>query len=111
MMNKVALKKGDVVIVKKGKDRGKTGKILAVLPEKNRVIVEKINFVKEFIRPDRSRNIQGGIMEKEAPISVANVMIYCSECGQGSRTKKKVLEDGSRIRVCQKCDLSLEKQK
>jgi large subunit ribosomal protein L24 len=110
-MNKMALKKGDVIVVKKGKDKGKTGKILMILPEKNRIIVEKINFVKEFIRPDRSRNIQGGIMEKEAPLSAANVMIFCSDCGQGVRIKRKVLEDGSRIRVCKKCEISLEKQK
>ncbi len=110
-MNKMALKKGDIVVVKKGKDKGKSGKILMIFPEKNRVIVEKVNFVKEFIRPDRSKNIQGGIMEKEAPISVANLMIFCSDCGQGVRMRKKVLEDGSRIRVCQKCDMSLEKQK
>ncbi len=108
-MNKIALKKGDMVIVRKGKDKGKTGKVLMVLPEKNKVIVEKINFSKEFIRPDRSRNIQGGIMEKEAPLSVANVMMFCSECSQGVRTKKKVLENGSRIRTCPKCGLSLEK--
>jgi large subunit ribosomal protein L24 len=82
-----------------------------LLPERNRVIIEKVNFVKEFIRPDRSKNIQGGIMEKEAPLSIANVMIFCSECEQGVRVKKKVLEDGSRVRVCQKCELSLEKEK
>jgi large subunit ribosomal protein L24 len=110
-MSKLGLKKGDLVIVKKGKDKGKTGKVLKVIPEKNRVIVEKVNFVKEFIRPDRSRNIQGGIMEKEASLSIANVMIYCSECEQGVRLKRKSLEDGSKIRVCHKCDLSLEKQR
>lgn len=110
-MNKMALRKNDVVIVKKGKDRGKTGKILKVFPETRRVIVEKVNFVKEFIRPDRSRNIQGGIMEKEAPIHVSNLMLYCSECAQGVRIKRKHLEDGSKIRVCIKCDGSLEKQK
>jgi large subunit ribosomal protein L24 len=110
-MSKIALRKGDEVIVRKGKDKGKTGKVLAVLPEKNRVIVEKVNFIKEFIRPDRSRNIQGGIMEKEAPLSIANVMMFCSECGRGVRMKKKILEDGSKIRVCHKCELSLEKQK
>ncbi len=110
-MSKLGLRKGDLVVVKKGKDKGKTGKVLKVIPEKNRVIVEKINFAKEFIRPDRSRNIQGGIMEKEAPLSIANVMIYCSECEQGVRLKRKTLEDGSKIRVCHKCDLSLEKQR
>lgn len=110
-MGKLGLRKGDLVIVTKGKDKGKTGKVLKVVPEKNRVIVEKVNFVKEFIRPDRSKNIQGGIMEKEAPLSIANVMIYCSECEQGVRLKRKTLEDGSKIRVCHKCDLSLEKQR
>jgi large subunit ribosomal protein L24 len=110
-MNKISLKKGDLIIVKKGRDKGKTGKILKVVPEENRIIVEKVNFLKEFMRPDRSRNIQGGIMEREAPLAVANVMIYCAECAQGVRVKRKVLEDGSKIRVCHKCDLSLEKQK
>lgn len=110
-MEKCGLRKGDVVIVKKGKDKGKTGKILVVFPEKSRVLVERINFVKEFIRPDRSKNVQGGIMEKESPLSMANVLLYCSECGQGVRVKKKILEDGTKIRVCHKCDLSLEKQK
>ncbi len=109
-MNKLSLKKNDLVIVKSGKDKGKTGKILVVFPDKGRIIVEKVNFVKEFIRPDRSRNIQGGIMEKEAPIAASRVMLYCSDCGQGARIKKKQLEDGSKIRVCHKCETSLEKQ-
>ena len=110
-MRGMRLKKGDTVIVRKGKDKGKTGRILMVFPEKNRVMVEKINFVKAFIRPDRSKNVQGGIMEKEAPLSVANVMIYCSECEQGVRTRSKVLEDGTRARVCQTCGLTVENQK
>lgn len=109
-MNRVSLKKNDVVIVKKGRDKGKTGKILKVIPEKNRVVVEKVNFVKEFIRPDRSKNIQGGIMEREAPIQISNLMIFCSECGQGVRTRKKTLKNGSKIRVCSKCETNLEKQ-
>ncbi len=110
-MNTIVLKKNDVVVVIKGKDKGKTGKILKVIPEKRRAIVEKINFVKEFIRPDRSKNISGGIMEREAPIQVSNLMLYCSDCGKGVRVKKKILEDGSKIRVCSKCEADLEKQK
>jgi len=106
-----ALRKGDLVVVTAGKDKGKQGKILKVLPEKNRVIVERINFRKEFVRADRSRNVQGGIMEKEAPLHASNVMVFCSECGQPVRIKAKVLEDGSRIRVCAKCELVLEKAK
>lgn len=110
-MNKLPMRKGDLVIVRSGKDKGKTGKILKVIPEKNRIIVEKVNFVKEFIRPDRSRNIQGGIMEKEAPLHVSKVLLFCSDCGQGVRLKNKILDDGSKIRICHKCELSLEKQK
>ena len=78
-MNKVMFKKNDMVMVISGKDKGKTGKILKVFPEKNKVVVEKVNFIKEFIRRDQSRSIQGGVMEKEAPIHVSNLMLYCSE--------------------------------
>jgi len=109
-MAKMNINKGDTVVVISGKDKGKTGKVLKVLPEKNSVIVEKLNFTKEFIRRDQSKNIQGGIMEKEAPIHVSNVMLYCSECGQGVRTKTVELEDGSRVRVCSKCDRTFEKE-
>ncbi len=110
-MNKILLKKNDIVIVLKGKDKGKTGKILKVIPEKRRAVVEKVNFAKEFMRPDRGRNIQGGIMEREAPISVSNLMIFCSDCGRGVRVKKVIQEDGSKVRVCSKCEANLEKQK
>lgn len=109
-MNKVMVKKNDIVVVINGKDKGKTGKVLKVIPEKSRVIVEKLNFIKEFIRRDQSKNIQGGIMEKEAPIHVSNVMVFCSECSQGVRVKRKKLEDGSTVRICTKCDITLEKE-
>ena len=107
-MNKVMFKKNDMVMVISGKDKGKTGKILRVFPEKNKVVVEKVNFIKEFIRRDQSRNIQGGVMEKEAPIHVSNLMLYCSECGRGIRMRRKRLEDGSSIRVCSRCESTIE---
>jgi len=110
-MDKILLKKNDVVIVQSGKDKGKTGKILKVIPERKRVVVEKINFIKEFIKRDQSRNIQGGIMEKEAPIHISNLMLYCSDCGQGVKIRNRRLEDGSKIRVCAKCEASFEKAK
>lgn len=110
-MSHMLLRKNDMVIVSSGKDKGKTGKILKVIPEKKRVVVEKVNFTKEFIRRDQSRSIQGGIMEKEAPIHISNLMLYCAECGQGVRVRNKTLDDGSKIRVCAKCEASLEKQK
>jgi large subunit ribosomal protein L24 len=107
-MNKVMFKKNDMVVVISGKDKGKTGKVLKVFPEKNKVVVEKVNFIKEFIRRDQSRNVQGGVMEKEAPIHVSNLMLFCSECGRGIRVKKKTLEDGSKIRMCNKCESTIE---
>jgi large subunit ribosomal protein L24 len=110
-MNKISLRKSDTVVVRRGKDKGKTGKVLKLFPETNRVIVERINFCKHFVRADRSKNIQGGVMEKEAPIHVSNVMLFCPECGQGVRSRVRKLEDGSRIRVCGKCESLIEKQK
>ena len=109
-MAKMQIKKNDMVVLTAGKDKGKTGKVLKVIPEKNRVVVEKLNFVKEFIRRDQGKNIQGGIMEKEGPIHVSNVQIFCSECAQGVRVRSKRLEDGSSVRVCSKCDITIEKQ-
>jgi large subunit ribosomal protein L24 len=108
-MAKFPLKKNDLVIVRSGKDKGKTGKVLKVLPEDKKVVVEKVNFVKIFVRPDRSQNIQGGIMEKEAPLPVSRVMLYCQDCGRGVRVKYKILEDGTKIRVCSRCQTNLEK--
>lgn len=110
-MKNMALRKNDEVIVTCGKDKGKTGKILKVIPDKQKVIVEKVNFVKEFIRQDQSKNIQGGIMEKEAPLHVSNVRIFCSECGQGVRVKMQKLQDGEKTRICYKCESSIEKNK
>jgi large subunit ribosomal protein L24 len=106
---KIPFKKDDMVVVISGKDKGKSGKVLKVIPETQRVIVEKVNFSKEFIRRDQSKNISGGVMEKEAPIHISNLLIYCNECGRGVRMTNKRLEDGSKIRVCSKCEISLEK--
>jgi large subunit ribosomal protein L24 len=110
-MHTIQFKKNDLVIVICGKDKGKTGKVLKLFPETNRVIVERINFCKHFVKADRGRNVQGGVMEKEAPIAVANVMLYCSECGQGVRARSRKLEDGSKIRLCHRCETMIEKQK
>jgi large subunit ribosomal protein L24 len=110
-MKVLFVKKNDMVVVRSGKDKGKVGKVLKVLPEEGRVIVEKVHFIKEFIRPDRSKNIQGGIMEKEAPFPASNVLLYCSDCGRGVRVRQKIMEDKSRVRVCVKCESSFEKAK
>lgn len=110
-MSHLLIRKNDVVIVRQGRDKGKTGKVLVVFPENRRAIVEKVNFVKEFIRPDRSKNVQGGIMEKEAPLPLSRLMLYCDECSQGVRVRTKRLGDGTKMRICPKCETSLEKQK
>jgi len=105
------IRKNDIVIVKQGKDKGKTGKVLVVLPEKGKAIVERVNFVKEFIKADRSKNKQGGIMDKEAALPLSRLMLYCSDCQAGVRPRAKILEDGSKVRVCPKCENTLEVQK
>jgi large subunit ribosomal protein L24 len=110
-MKRFDLRKNDMVVVKTGKDKGTVGKVLKVLPDKGRIIVEKTHFVKEFIRPDRSKNIQGGIMEKEAPFEASNVMLYCSDCGRGVRFRHKLLADRTKVRTCARCDAPLEKSK
>ncbi len=96
------LKKDDLVITLVGKDKGKTGKILKVLRDKNKVVVEKINIVKRHVKPTQI-NPQGGIIEKEMPLDVSNVLLYCKKCQKGVRIGKKVLQDGSKARVCKKC--------
>jgi large subunit ribosomal protein L24 len=92
------LRKGDEVVVITGEDRGKRGKILRVFPEKRRVIVEGINFIRRHTRPSQS-NPQGGIVQREAAIHVSNVMIVDPKSDRGSRIGARVHEDGTRDRV------------
>jgi large subunit ribosomal protein L24 len=99
---KFHVKKNDLVMVVAGKDKGKSGKILSVLSKKNRVIVEKVNFIKRHTRPSAKQR-QGGIIEREGPINISNVMLICSKCNKPSRIGKKYLEDDKKVRVCKKC--------
>ena len=85
-----------------GRDKGKSGKILSVLSKKNRVIVEKVNFIKRHTRPSAKQR-QGGIIEREGPINISNVMLICTKCNKPSRIGKKYLEDDKKVRVCKKC--------
>jgi large subunit ribosomal protein L24 len=102
-MQKTKIKKNDQVLVTAGKDRGARGKVLRVLPQKDRAIVERVNLMKRHTRPNPQRGIQGGILETEAPIHVSNLMLICPECGKPSRTGSKRLDDGTRVRVCKAC--------
>lgn len=97
------IKRNDVVVVIAGKDKGKKGKVLKVLKKRNMAIVEKVRLMKEFVRPNPAKNIQGGIVEKEAPIHISNLMLYCPECDRGVRVGIKILGDGSKVRTCKKC--------
>ncbi len=101
-MPKVHVKKGDTVLVTAGKHKGKKGKVVSVEPAKSRLIIEDINVVKRHTKPTRQLP-QGGIMEKEAPVHSSNVMLYCSKCNQPTRIKKKLLEDGKKVRECKHC--------
>lgn len=96
------IRKGDTVIVKAGKEKNKTGKILRVIEDGSRVLVEKLNIVKKNSKPTQN-NPKGGIIEKEAPIAISNVMLFCSHCGKGVRTGNKVV-DGKKSRYCKKCE-------
>jgi len=96
------VKKNDLVMVTTGREKGKTGKILKVINKKNRVVVEKVNFIKRHQRPTGQLR-QGGIIEKEGPIHVSNVMIMCGKCNRPVRIGRRFLEDGKKVRVCRKC--------
>jgi large subunit ribosomal protein L24 len=105
--NKLRIKKGDTVMVITGKDSKKTGKILRIFSKKERVVVEGLNIIK---RHTRARGNQpGGIEEKEAPVHISNVMLYCSKCRKPVRIKKTVLENGDKVRVCIKCGEAFDK--
>lgn len=99
---KTHVRRGDTVYVLSGKDRGKRGKILRVFPVKGRVVVEGVNVVKRHQRPTR-QVMQGGIVEKEAPIHISNVMLVCPRCNRPTRTGRRQLEDGRRVRTCKRC--------
>lgn len=106
---KVRLRKNDTVEVITGKDAGKRGKILKVLPEKNRVIVQGVGFIKRHTRPNPQRGIKGGIAEREAPIHASNVMVVCGECGKRARVGHSQLADGRKVRICRRCKGVLDK--
>lgn len=96
------LKKDDKVRIIAGKENGKIGKVLKVLYDKERIVVENVNFVKRHTRPG-GKTPRGGIIEKEAPIHWSNAMLMCNKCINPIRVKVQRLEDGRRVRVCRKC--------
>ena len=101
------LKKNDQVEVIAGKDKGRVGKVLRVLREDDKAVVERINLIKRHTKPQEMSQ-QGQIVEKEAPIHVSNLQLICPECTKTGRIGKKVLDDGSKVRYCKSCGESIE---
>lgn len=96
------IKKGDTIMVIAGKDLGKKGKVLRVMPDQNKVVVEGINQVKKHQKPNRSLP-QGGILKVESPLDVSNVMLLCNKCNKPTRVGKSILDNGDKVRVCKNC--------
>lgn len=101
-MKKMHVKRGDLVEVLSGKDKGKQGKVLTAMPAEGKVIVEGVAVVKKHQKA-RMQGQESGIIHMEAPIDASNVLRVCTKCGKGVRTGVKVMDDGSKVRYCKKC--------
>jgi large subunit ribosomal protein L24 len=102
-MNKVHIKKNDKVLVLTGKDKGKQGKVLKVVPDEGKVLIDGVNVKKRHTKPRPPKVPKGGIIEKAASISASNVMLVCPRCNVPSRVGYKVVDNGKKVRVCKKC--------
>lgn len=98
----LGIRKEDTVLVTSGKEKGKKGRVLSVMPGSDRVLIERVNIVKRHMKPSKQYS-QGGIIEKEAPVHRANVMLVCPKCGSPTRVGNLILGDGRKVRVCKKC--------
>lgn len=107
-MSGLSIRKGDKVAVTAGKDRGKRGKVLFTLPDKDKVVIEGVAMIKRHSRPTR-KVPQGGVMEREAPIHVSNVQVICPSCNLPTRVGKRETPQGVRIRICRKCGGDIDK--
>jgi len=104
MEDKVGLgiKKNDTVIVLSGREKGKKGRVISVMPAKEKVIIENINIIKKHMKPNRQYT-QGGIISKENPLHISKVMLVCPKCSKPSRISNTVIETGKKLRMCKKC--------
>lgn len=98
----LSIKKEDTVLVIAGKEKGKRGRVLSVKPLESHVIIEKVNIIKRHMKPNR-KFTQGGIIDREAPLHISNVMLVCPKCGKTTRVANTVLESGKKVRSCKKC--------
>jgi len=99
---KMHIKKGDMVIVTAGREKGKSGKVLTANSQKNTVTIEKLNFIKRHTRPSQQAP-QGGIIEREGALDASNVSLLCAKCNAPVRTRRKVLDSNKKVRICHKC--------
>ena len=106
---RLQIRKNDQVEVIAGKDRGKRGKVLHLIPTRSRAVVENVNMIKRHTRPNPQRNIKGGLVEREASIHVSNLMPVCPECDKRARVRRKELSDGRKVRICASCDGVVDK--
>jgi large subunit ribosomal protein L24 len=104
---KSRVRKGDTVVILSGKERGKQGKVLQVMPSLSKVVVEKLNLIKRHTRPSKLN--KGGIIEKEGRLALSKVMVVCPHCAKPSRLTVAVLEGGRRLRRCKRCDEIVDK--
>ncbi len=102
------IKKDDHVMVVSGKEKGKSAKVTGVNVRRGTVTLEKLNIVKRHTKPDGAAG-QGGIIDKEAPLNISNVMYLCAKCSGPVKIGRKLLEDGTKVRVCRKCGEVLDK--
>ena len=108
MQKTVDIKRNDTVRVITGRDKGKEGRVLRVMPDKGKVLVEHVMMVKKNVRPNPQRNIKGGIAEQESAINISNVMLMCTSCGRPVRIGHEVRGD-RHVRVCKSCNTTLDK--
>ena len=107
-MPRVHIKKNDMVYVLSGKDRGKTGKVLRVFLDKDRAVVEGLNYIHKHTRPNPQKNVKGGILPKESPLHISNLMVVCKRCNKHKRVKFNIVQDGRKVRVCRNCNELLD---
>ncbi len=111
---KYKIKKDDTVQIIAGKDNGKRGKVLRVLPEERRVLVEKLNMIKRHTKPrpapraSGQQVIPGGVIEREAPLHISNVQLVCPACGKPSRVGRRINAAGTKVRFCRSCDKDVD---
>src|SRR5574340_522324 len=101
------IKKNDTVLVTAGKEKGKRGRVIAVYPKENRILIEKLNMIKRHTRPNQQLR-QGGIVENESPISASNVRLICSKCDKPTSISRQEQGEGPRVRVCRECNATIE---